>query len=91
MSYTLTVESVKLTPEQEIVASQNENHFKLILKTGPDENGRSIKIEGFEVEDGVIFKGTYITPKNKAVIFSFTKGASLKRHKINDRLSSSAR
>lgn len=79
MSYTLTVESTKLTPEQEIIASQNENNFKLILETCPDENGRSIKTEGFEVEDGVIFRGTYISPKDKAVIFSFTKGVTLKK------------
>lgn len=51
MSYVLTVKSAKLTSEQEIIANQNENNFKLILETGPDENGRSIKTEGLEVED----------------------------------------
>lgn len=79
MSHALTVKSAKLTSEQEIIANQNENNFKLILETGADENGRSIKTEGLEVEDGVIFRGTYISPKDKAVVFSFAKGASLKK------------
>jgi len=79
MSHTLAVKSIKLTPEQEIVASQNENNFKLILETSADENGHAIKTEGFEIEDGVIIRGTYTTLKNKAVILSFAKGATLKK------------
>lgn len=79
MSYALTVESVKLTPEQEIIVSQNENNFKLILETIPDENGIAVKTEGLQVENGVILRMTYTTPIDCVVATGFSEGTELQK------------
>ena len=79
MNHFLTIESAKLTPEQEIVAEQNKQDFKLILKTEPDENGLSVTSEGFQVENGVIFRATYVTPLKEFTVYGFSEGVSLER------------